>query len=97
MWGGFVTYNLTDRDAVFNAYLDFAENMDEDPASQNIIALYYDKTGYTLRSILTNIEAKETAPAFNEYFAIGNISSTLRVGSVAELVPEFTGPTPLGL
>ncbi|OLN85658.1 Bifunctional solanapyrone synthase 5 [Colletotrichum chlorophyti] len=97
MWGGFVSYNLTERDAVFNAYLNFAEHMDEDLASQNIVALYYDKTGFSLRSILTNIAAEERAPAFDNYFAIPNISSTVSVGSVADIVPQFTGPTPLGL
>ncbi|KZL72621.1 FAD binding domain-containing protein [Colletotrichum tofieldiae] len=97
MWGGFVSYNQSERDALFNAYINFADNMDKDPYSQNILALYYDKTGFSLRSILTNVQAKTDAPAFNEYYPIPNISSTLRVGSVAELVPEFTGPTPLGL
>lgn len=95
MWGGFTSYNLTERDAVFNAYINFSENS-EDEASQNIVALYYDSTGFSLRSILTNINAVEDASAFAEYFAIKNISSTLRTESVAELVPEFTGPTPLG-
>lgn len=97
MSGGFVSYNLTERDNVFNAYLNFANNMENDPYSQNIVALYYDKTGFSLRSILTNVQANMDAPAFDEYYAIPNISSTVRVGTVAELVPEFTGPTPLGL
>jgi DNA-binding GntR family transcriptional regulator len=97
MWGGFVSYDLSNRDKVFNAYLNFCEHMDKDLASQNIVALYYDSTGYSLRSILTNVDAIPTPPAFDEYVKIANTSSTLRIGSVAELVPEFTGPTPLGL
>ncbi|KAF9876582.1 FAD binding domain-containing protein [Colletotrichum karsti] len=97
MWGGFVTYNQTERDAVFDAYMNFADHMDEDLASQNIVALYYDKTGFTLRSILSNVDAKDNAPAFNDYFAIPNISTTAAVGAVSDLVPQFTGPTPLGL
>ncbi|KAI1848749.1 hypothetical protein JX265_005625 [Neoarthrinium moseri] len=95
IWGGFTSYNLTKRDEVFNAYINFTENSD-DQASQNIVALYYDSTGFALRSILTNSQGIENAPAFAEYMAIGNISSTLRTAAVAELVPEFTGPTPLG-
>lgn len=97
MWGGFFTYNQTKRDAVFDAYMNFANHMDEDLASQNIVALYYDKTGYTLRSILSNVDANPEAPAFSEYFAIPNISTTASVGTVSDLVPQFTGPTPLGL
>ncbi|KAK9415978.1 hypothetical protein SUNI508_09938 [Seiridium unicorne] len=95
MWGGFTSYNLTKRDDVFNAYLNFTENS-HDETSQNIVALYYDSTGFSLRSILTNSKGVEAAPAFAEYMAIENISSTLRLEAVAELVPEFTGPTPLG-
>ncbi|TDZ13410.1 FAD-dependent monooxygenase yanF [Colletotrichum spinosum] len=97
MWGGFVTYDQKKRDDVFAAYMKFTDNMDQDLASQNIIALYYDKTGYTLRSILSNVDANPTAPAFNDYFAIPNISTTASIGRVSELVPQFTGPTPLGL
>ncbi|KAK1975617.1 FAD binding domain-containing protein [Colletotrichum cereale] len=97
MWGGFVTYKQSDRDAVFNAYLNFADNMDKDPYSQNIVAMTYDKTGYNLTAILTNVKAKTDAPAFKEYNSIANISNTLSVGTIAELVPQFTGPTPLGL
>ncbi|RYP64144.1 hypothetical protein DL769_006771 [Monosporascus sp. CRB-8-3] len=97
IWGGFVSYDLSKRDEVFNAYLNFADNMGKDEASQSIMSLYYDATGFTFRSILTNAEAKVAPPAFNEYMAIDNISSTLRVASMSEIVPEFTGPTPLGL
>ncbi|KAK1598886.1 FAD binding domain-containing protein [Colletotrichum navitas] len=97
MWGGFVGYDQSKRDAVFKAYLNFAHNMDKDPYSQNIVALTYDKTGFNLRSILSNVQAKTDAPAFSEYFSIANTSSTLKVGSIADLVPQFTGPTPLGL
>lgn len=71
--------------------------MDDDPASQAIVTLLYGKEGFSLVSVLTNSNAKSTAPAFNEFVKITNISSTARVGSVAEMVPEFTGPTPLGL
>ncbi|RYP59059.1 hypothetical protein DL771_011014 [Monosporascus sp. 5C6A] len=97
IWGGFVSYDLSKRDELFNAYLNFADNMGKDEASQSIVSLFYDATGFSLRSILTNAEANAVSPAFKAYMAIDNISSTLRVGSVSELVPEFTGPTPLGL
>lgn len=97
LWGGFTDYDFENRDEVFNAYLNFADNMGDDPNSQNIVAVYYDNTGFSLRSILTNSIGDPAAPAFDEYFTVANISSTARVGTVAELVPEFTGPTPLGL
>ncbi|ROT43779.1 FAD binding domain-containing protein [Sodiomyces alkalinus F11] len=97
MWGGFATYDQSKRDDVFRAYLRFVDNMASDPASANIVALNYDGAEFTLRSILTNTDALEAPPAFDEYSAIDTVDSTLRVGAIAELVPEFTGPTPLGL
>lgn len=97
MWGGLTSYDFENRDAVFNAYINFAENMDKDLASQNIISMSYGQGNFTLTSILTNIHAEDRAAAFDDYFVIPNISTTLRVAPVNELVPEFTGPTPLGL
>ncbi|KAK1957478.1 FAD binding domain-containing protein [Colletotrichum sublineola] len=97
MWGGFVNYDQSKRDAVFHAYLNFANGMDKDPYSQNIVSVRYDKNGYSLLAVLSNVQAKTDAPAFNEYKSIANISNTLAVGSIADLVPQFTGPTPLGL
>lgn len=98
MWGGLTQYNVTERDKLFRAYINFAKNMDQDPASQNIVGMNWgtNKT-YVLRGILTNSDAISDAPAFDEYKTIQNISSTSRVADVAEIVPEFTGPTPLGL
>ncbi|KAM0331305.1 hypothetical protein ACHAQA_002975 [Verticillium albo-atrum] len=97
MWGGLSFYNTSKRDDIFNAYLNFANNMDKDLASQNIISMIYNSAGFNLVSVLSNIDADDAAPAFDEYRAIENISSTARIAPVAELVPDFTGPTPLGL
>ncbi|KAF4417848.1 Bifunctional solanapyrone synthase [Colletotrichum fructicola] len=97
IWGGITTYALNNTDKVVDAYTKFVNKMDDDPASQAIVTLLYGKEGFSLVSVLTNSNAKSTAPAFNEFVKITNISSTARVGSVAEMVPEFTGPTPLGL
>lgn len=98
MWGGLTQYNLTERDQLFRAYINFDQGMDQDPASQNIVGISWGPhRGYVLRGTLTNSDAISDAPAFDEYKSIRNISSTSRVAAVAEIVPEFTGPTPLGL
>lgn len=97
MWGGISTYDYEVRDDLFNAYLKFVENMSEDTASQNILSTQYSPEGFTMITVLSNIDAVENATAFDDYLAIETTSSTLRVGEVADLVPEFTGPTPLGL
>lgn len=97
IWGGITTYDLSNKGDVVKAYVNFVNTMDEDPASQAIVTLLYGQQGMSLVAVLTNSDAKSTAPAFQEFASIANVSSTARVGSVAEMVPEFTGPTPLGL
>ena len=94
VWGGFVEYDLAERDAVFDAYINFAEKMGDDPASQEILCLYYDPTGFSMKSILTNTDAIDTAPAFDEFRAIPNISTTADTTSIAEMVVQFAGPAP---
>ncbi|POS78068.1 FAD binding domain-containing protein [Diaporthe helianthi] len=97
IWGGATIYSPPEREGVFRAYVNFADNMDQDPASQNIVGMSWGPhRGYRYRAILTNSDAVGDAPAFDEYRKIQNVSSTSRIAPVAEIVPEFTGPTPLG-
>lgn len=97
LWGGFTSYELSERDSVFAAYLDFVEKTEEDSPDQTIIALYFDTTGFSIRSILTNNKGIPNAPAFDGFLALPNISSTVTSGPVSEIIAQFTGPTPLGL
>lgn len=101
LWGGFTQYELKYTEAVFQAYLNFTEHTEPNSADQNIVALFYDKVDgtatYAIRSILTNGDGIANRPAFNEYLSIPNIGSTLTVGPESEIIPQFTGPTPLGL
>lgn len=97
MWGGLTQYSPEVRDELFTAYINFSDKMDQDPASQIIVGMHWGThRGYNYRGILTNSDAIDNAPAFDEYKSIQNISSTSRIAPVAEMVPEFTGPTPLG-
>ncbi|KFZ00989.1 hypothetical protein V501_10304 [Pseudogymnoascus sp. VKM F-4519 (FW-2642)] len=97
LWGGFTSYELSERDNVFVAYLDFVEKTEENSPDQAIIALYYDFTGFSIRSILTNNMGVANAPAFDGFLALSNTSSTVTSGPISEIIPQFTGPTPLGL
>jgi hypothetical protein len=98
MWGGLTQYSPAVRDELFRAYINFSDGMDRDAASQHTMGIsWVPHMGSAYQAILTNSDAIDDAPAFDEYRAIRNISSTSRVASVAEMVPEFTGPTPLGL
>ena len=98
MWGGLTQYSPAVRNELFSAYINFSDKMDQDRASQNIMGMSWGPhRGYNYRAILTNSDAIDDAQAFDEYRTIQNISSTSRIAPVAEMVPEFTGPTPLGL
>lgn len=94
--GGFTQYNLDQRDAVFNAYIDFVDSTEDKSPDQSIVALFWDnKDGFALRSILTNANGEANRTAFKEYLSIPNIGSTLTSGPEKDTVPQFTGPTPL--
>lgn len=97
LWGGFLNFDLADREAVFDAYINFVDNMPNDPASQLIVSAQYAAGQRILLSVMSNVDAVELAPAFDEFKTIKNLSSTLSTGNIADLVPQFTGPTPLGL
>lgn len=90
-------YSPSGRASVFSAYVNLIDNMDQDPASQNIVGMSWGPhRGYAYRAILTNSDAISDAQAFDEYRKIQNTSSTSRVAPVAEIVTEFSGPTPPG-
>lgn len=97
IWGGYLTYDWADRAQVFNAYYHFAEDFAKDPASEAIVVMVYAAGDLSLWSILSNTQAIVAPSAFNNYTAIANLSDTTTVGPIAELVPEFTGATPLGV
>lgn len=97
MWGGFRNFDRSKRDDVFLAYLNFADNMDEDPASQALVSTIYTAAGFQMVTVLSNIDAIPEAPQFAELYAIEAVADTTSIGSIADLVVQFTGPTPLGL
>jgi hypothetical protein len=97
IWGGYLTYDWADRAAVFNAYYHFAEDFDDDPTSEALVSLGYAEGNLALRAILSNTKAEVAPPAFDKFTAVRNLSDTSTVTSVAELVPAFTGGTPLGV
>lgn len=97
LWGGFVSFDLSQRDRVFESYIDFAENMHLDPASQLIVSVQYNGKERILISVVSNSDAIPAVPAFDDFLSLPNVSNTLTTGKIADLVPQFTGPTPLGL
>ncbi|KAJ3471966.1 hypothetical protein NLG97_g11406 [Lecanicillium saksenae] len=97
LWGGFTQYDLKDRDAVFKAYMNFVDNTEDNSPDQNIVALFWDnKNEFTMQSVLTNANGEANRTAFKEYLSIPNLGSTLTTGPEKDIIPQFTGPTPLG-
>lgn len=71
--------------------------MDDDHASQVINSFQWTGTELTVITVMSNIDAIPDAPIFENYRKIDAVSSTTDVGKAADLVPQFTGPTPLGV
>lgn len=46
---------------------------------------------------MTNNQGIANTPAFDIFLSLPNISSTVTSGPESEIIPQFTGPTPLGL
>ncbi|PCD21404.1 hypothetical protein AU210_016369 [Fusarium oxysporum f. sp. radicis-cucumerinum] len=97
LWGGFIVFDLARRHAVFDTYIKFVEANEEDAASQLIVSVQYDGKQRLLLSVVSNSDAVESPTAFTSLLSIPNTSNTLTRGKIADLVPQFTGPTPLGL
>ena len=97
IWAGFVEFDLSQRDAVFKEYISFVEANDNDPASQLIVTMQWDGERKHLLSVVSNSKAVESPPSFSGLFNISSTSNTTAKGKIADVVPQFTGPTPLGL
>ncbi|EEY20547.1 conserved hypothetical protein [Verticillium alfalfae VaMs.102] len=89
-------YAQEHRFEAMKAYYNFVLVQDLEPESQVIYAQTYDKTGYGVGGILSNINANISS-AFDEFLAIEALYTIPVTGPAHEVVPVFTGPTPLGL
>lgn len=85
------------KPAVRQVYYDFVNKQDEDPASQIIVASNYAAGEYGCGVILSNIEANENSPSFDDAKKLPTDAVIPATGPAHEVVPIFTGPTPLGL
>ena len=97
IWGGATFYDLSEKDAVFDAYVNFAEHTADDEHSQVILHLPYADGEFIIKSILSNGEAIEEAPAFDEYLSIPTTSNTLRSTTIADITEENSGNQPIGI
>lgn len=90
------SHSLDKRPELRQAYYDFVNNQDNEPESQMILSLSYMKGNWGAGAIMSNINA-EVTPAFDPFFEIEANTRIPVTGPAHEVVPTFTGPTPLGL
>ncbi|CAG9950719.1 unnamed protein product [Clonostachys rosea f. rosea IK726] len=97
LWGGFVFFDPKDSDSVFDAYIDFTEKMDDDPASEIITSIQWNGTDRFMISVVSNVDTIPNPAILKDYLSLPSTSNTISTGEIADLIPQFTGPTPLGL
>lgn len=97
LWAGFTFFDFADREKSFDAFLQFIDDMAEDHASQVINSFQWTGTELTIITVMSNVDSVSNAPIFENYRQIDEVSSSTDIGSIADLVPQFTGPTPLGV
>ncbi|CAG7563202.1 unnamed protein product [Fusarium equiseti] len=93
--GGSGNLGLVTR--VDQQYINFVEANDNDAASQLIATVQWDGERKHLLSVVSNSDAVESSASFSGLFNISSTSNTTAKGKIADVVPQFTGLTPLGL
>ncbi|KXJ93643.1 FAD binding domain-containing protein [Microdochium bolleyi] len=97
VWGGLTAYELSSADAVWEAFADFADNVDLEPASQSIVYTMYVNGQFLVQSLLTNHLALDAAPAFSKFFTIPTLTSTAKIRTISDLARELSGGQPIGI
>ncbi|KAG8356549.1 hypothetical protein FVEN_g5708 [Fusarium venenatum] len=97
IWAGFIFFDPSQRDVIFEKYIDFVENNDKDLASQLIVSMRWDGEQYILVSVVSNSNAIEAPTSFSDLLRVSSISNTTAKGKIADVMAQFTGSTPLGL
>jgi len=97
IWGGLTTYPLDAINSVWQAFADFADNVDADPASQSIVYTIYVGGQFIVQSLLTNHDALAMAPAFSGFAPVPTITTTAKVRTIADLANELSGGQPVGI
>ncbi|KAF7535578.1 hypothetical protein G7054_g5240 [Neopestalotiopsis clavispora] len=96
LWGGVVQYNKSTGPQHIDAYVDWTNNVQNDPNGSTITFWSYQPA---LKDIIIIDSFVDTVgnvapPAFHEFLAIpGNLSSTMRTASHLELTNELEQPT----
>lgn len=90
MWGGIVVYNISATNEYISAASNFIDNIPNDPYASWIGMFGYNSTTdqTTIFTPLDYTKSVERPDAFSDFYAIPNISDTLRFSNVLELTTE---------
>jgi len=94
IFGGLVGYDLSKGQEVVNAYIDFAENVHNDPYSSAVFWWYYTREAgeMVLVACLDNAANQVNPPAMKKFLSIdGIVSNTLRSATMGNITRELAG------
>ena len=92
IWGGLVGFEYEQTEPIIDAFIDFTENVGEDPASSSIMGWGYNPAagGFSIRLVLDNVNNEPYPAAFDNYLSVdGQTSSTLRSGTMSNITTEL--------
>lgn len=92
IWGGLVGYNYSQTGPVIDAFINFADNVGNDPATSSIMGWGYDPAagGFSIRCVLDNVANEAYPAALDEFLAIDEqTSSSLRSGTMSNITTEL--------
>ncbi|KAK1962258.1 FAD binding domain-containing protein [Colletotrichum sublineola] len=100
LWGGKLYYDLESGPQVIDAFVDFTENVQKDENSSSIVYWGYVPAngGMFLNAAIQNTLAEVAPPAFDGYYAAGNIiRNTTKVEIMSVVANELGSNSPGGL
>jgi hypothetical protein len=97
MWGGSLVYNITQSDAILNAFVDYGKNAPSDPNAALILAYAYTQGQFFVAADLEYALPQANPPIFSEFLSRPYLSNTLAVQSLSNITLEFNASNPSGL
>jgi hypothetical protein len=97
MWGGSLVYNITQSDAILNAFVDYGQNAPSDPNAALILAYAYTQGQFFVAADLEYALPQANPPIFSEFLSRPYLSNTLAVQSLSNITLEFNASNPSGL
>ncbi|ORY67396.1 uncharacterized protein BCR38DRAFT_426935 [Pseudomassariella vexata] len=94
LWGGLVYYPLDATADIIDAFVNFADKIDENPASSSVIFWMYQPAakGTILGASFANIGGVVMDEPHRDFWAIQNISSSMRTTTITDLTEELILP-----